>query len=128
MAQIQAVHLLAGAFKWALKPAQIQVEPINLVASAHSDKVASIGLINHVSAKLGDSDLKVPSKLGMKFNASISAQKCQLGVICVQGLELYNLGVNASLALHGELSRLKDFDSWWINACGYDVPVVIGDP
>ena len=78
MAQIQAVHLLAGAFKWALKPAQIQVEPINLVASAHGHKVASIRLINHVSTKLGYSDLEMSSKLGMKFNASISAQKCQL--------------------------------------------------
>ena len=101
MAQIQAIHLLARAFEWALKPAKIEVQPIYLIASAYSDKVASIRLVNHVPAKLRDSDLEMPSKLGVQLNAPISAQKCQLGVIGMQGLELNNLRVYTSLALHG---------------------------
>ena len=62
----------------------------------------------------------------MKFNMPISAQERYFRIIGGEHLKIDHLRIDSSLAFHGKISSLEDFDSWWINARRDQISIVCG--
>ena len=101
MAQIEASELGTIRNKWALKPAKIQIQPVNFIGCSYSDQITCVWLVNHISAKLRHPDFKMFAVLRVQLNIPVCAQKGQFAVIRAQGLELDNFRVHTSFTLHG---------------------------
>ena len=101
---------MTTGLKGTLKSTKIKVQPKDLVSSSYSEKVAGVRLVDHVSAKLRDSDLEVPPVLSVQLDVPIGAEEGNLAVVVAQHPELDHFAVDASFALHRQVRRLKDLD------------------
>ena len=87
-----------------------------------------MGLVDHVTAELGDTDLEMLTILRMQFDVSIRTQECKLRIVARKHLELDDLRVKTTLALQGEFSRVEDLDHWRVDACRDYIVLIWGDP
>ena len=84
-------------------------------------------VVAHVSAKFGKSELEVTTVLRVQLNVSVSTQQSKLAVVVRKYLKLYDIRIDASFYLHGEFSRVVNFQTSWVNTTCHDKVLVIGD-
>ena len=84
-------------------------------------------VVAHVSAKFGKSELEVATVLRMQLNISVRTQQSKLAVVVREDLKLYDIRVDASFYLHGEFSRVVNFQTSRVNTTCHDEVLVVGD-
>lgn len=73
-------------------------------------------IIDHISTKPWDSNLKMPSILSMEFNIAITTENSNFAVIIGDVYKLNNFGIDSALALHAKFASVVNFKSRWVNS------------
>jgi len=122
------VQAAAIRFKGLKELATLQVKPVNILAHAHNEHVATGLVVLHVPPESRNPQPVVPPVGRMDLHVSVALQEHHLAVVLADHFKGGHLGVEAALEFDGQVGHLEALDAGLVGAGGQDVLLVGAHP